>query len=597
MRLLKKLGLPHLLLLCLLFLLVGRHASLYYVEAQFAHFPDLVERLQQMDRGDLWVTGDGLLEIDLPLEGPLYYWLHAPLRLLPDPLLAVHLFTALLELSALVVWLWLGQRAGLERSLRWTSAFFLVAFKDPKYILCDNLDVVTSLLTALFVVFAAAQAARRSWPLILAGLLYGCAAQVHLAGLFVAPGLLGALLLQRQGRWRRTAAFLAGWAAVVLFSLQGMRLQGERALGDQVGAVEHSFGLQNVAIAMAQGLASPLALLGLALLVWAWRRQEPLAAGPRLALHWFVVPFLLLGVALSVVLDHTADPMDTRYALLNPARAVFSAVGLLWLLDRLNDRLARWPACRLDPLALLAGVSLVLGGAGLVELAVQGRSFARERAAQAAAPCDCSAWRRQDQLAHLAADSRDLARDPALSAGPAAPRILSPLPEGLEALLYWRRTSGWRGRGALQRAARYTLHVPLLREIDLLRLPGAHRQGAALLIPGLTPLGVSFADRRGLRTLALPPADGVARLLVVTAKGTADPARPSPVRLELRRGGEVLGPRARCGCFMDEQADTASWFLFALPRSWAAGPPLELAFQSPRGEVQEVAAGWLPWPR
>ncbi len=324
----------HLLLLIYLALFLVRHLEIFFGWAVLPHFEEIVSAFKKMDQGSLFFPGPDLWKTGLRAGGSIYYWLHYPARLIQNPVLAMHLYYAALELAGIALFLLLGPRAGLSRDNVLAGGLFLVSFFSSKQVICENVTVAGYLSVLLFVILLWAARSAALLPCLLTGALLSALIQIHMTALFIIPVLLLALFMIPERRPSRALAVLAGFALVVAMNLPGMEQPEQRDLTFTWQVLFQQFSLQNFAGRLQSVFESPLCLLGLILIAAAMIRPRRPAALPasaplKLTLAWWLTIYLQLCLALSYMggfyhLEH-------RLALLNPARAVLAGAALVAL--------------------------------------------------------------------------------------------------------------------------------------------------------------------------------------------------------------------------------------------------------------------------
>lgn len=600
-------GRAPLLYLALVIVLAGRHLAIFYNNADFAHFDLLVKGLKALADRFFWVPSPELWETRFSLGGPLYYFVHYPATLLPNPVIGLHLYYAALELIGITAYLVIALRRRLmPPAVAWTAAFLLALATDAKLVVCENMSIAVFFAAPLYAALLAGLGQRRPWratlALLPAGLLLGLTLAAHSTAAFLLPGVGLALLHRRNLLLTRLAALAAGVALVFVPSLGAIPPGEQGQLSEELARLLALFDPGKFLYLLVYHLprqALPLAA-ALWLLAGRLRGADPApelsGAARRLSLGWLLGGYLLFSAAL-VYLGINAD--ESRYALLNPAGAHLGALLLVHLAHRLaarGPRLGR--LLRPAPLALLL-VALVSAHSAF-EFVRSRRDFqrhlARARTLQRAdARCTFPFW--QDQTA-----SRYMLWIQSLLERHGVPPIREknivvdgPWGRKVGALIDWMRLSGQIPAAAPgNRDEHHLLLLPPLAGFDAARLPGAIDYGPLTLVPNCSSLEVrSTADpRRFFARLPAAPRAG-RRLLAASLVGEYGFDRPSAVRLW--QGGEARAPLAAAQCHeaIPWVENYGGWLVFALDPG-PGGEPLYLDVLHQKGELARVELLLLP---
>ena len=588
----------HVLFVLIVVLLALRHLAIFYSEAEFPHFPQLVDAFKQLDGQQLWVKGTAVWETRLQLGGPLFYWLNLPVQAFDNPVVGVHVYYFLLELVVICLWLLCGPRTQLTCELSWAAGFFMALYFNSKSIVCENMTMAVYLSALLFLALVWAMGKRSSKPMLLVGLLLGAAVQVHVTTLALAPPVLAVILLDRPDlRVRRLALLGGAWLAVLLLSLPGISAPDQQHTSYALGQLATRFSWGNLASRLLLSGLWPLALLGLGLGIYTWRKDGVRTAGLRLTMLWMVIPFVLLSVALAYMGPHV--PNESRYAMLNPARALLAGMGLTWLLARINPWLQRRLRREVDVLDVLIGAGLILVLITSLDARRHWEAFEQRQTARRGQPCNCDYWQYRDLSRHFytfyeAVQRRGL---PPQIAGSVV-QANAPNREDTEALIYWmqsRRGARKPKRGVHKGAkpqgqTNHLVVTPRLAGFDLSRLRGAISYGSFLMIPGCLP-GKLKQLSAGRYAVTPHPDAGPAQMLLVTIMGRDKFQVPASVGV--RAGGRTRAPRSGCHCY--DPTDFYSyggWMLFDAATQTAAAP--QLLFDVKAGEVDTVQVYSLP---
>lgn len=566
-------------------LLLGlTHLALFLGETEFPHFSDLTTNLAAIESGHWLRRAPELWETSLRLGGPLYYWTNLPALMLGQPVFAIHLWMALLELAGLGAWLWLGARHRLGPGFTWGGAILLAFYAGPKSVVCENMTVAVLLAIPLFASAAAGLCRSGWWRWLLPGFLFGYMVQVHNATLMVGLALLLALLLEPRQFLGRAAGFLAGWAPLILLALFKPGAGAAPELPRFAGELASGFDAAATLEFAARALGDPLLLLGIALLFSRQVRDRLPAGLARLALLWLLCTDLLLsGVLQTIGRDGGAV---LQYALLNPARATLAGIALAWLAG-LPRGLLPWLASRrlVVPAALLLAALGMAGWRGW-QAAENRTEFAQEYAEAHRDPCACDLWKRRG-FSRFAWRYQGALWEKGLPKT-SSPRVevAGPMDNSLGAAIYWlqREKPGW--KESYRNSMPVTLLAsPHLSGLDLAKLPGAVDYGPYVIVPGMET--VEVASRKESLSYQISPGQAGSQggLIFLVVDGTRK--GPGEATYTLTRGGETVVPLASCSC-ADQSRKVAGWFAYDL----GAGSDAEVNFKA-RGPVvvHHVTAG------
>ena len=574
-------------------LLALRHLAIFYSVAEFPHFPQLVNAFKHLDSLDPWVQGSAVWETRLQLGGPLFYWLNYPVRLFQDPVVGIHLYYFLLELSVICLWLVWGPRTGgLTSELSWAGGFFLAVAFNSKIIVCENMTMAVYLAVVLFLAFIWAMGKEGYKPMALVGLLLGMAVQVHISALVLAPPLLLVLWLERRLFARRVLALVVAWLVVVLICAKGISLDqqhGSYALTQLLSR----FSWGNLASRLFLSWGFPLTLLGLWLGIYTWYKDGTRTVGLRLTIFWLAIPYVLLSVALAYMGGYQAH--ESRYAMLNPARALLAGMGLTWLVARANPWLQRTFSRKVEVLDLLIGAGLVLVVVNSVDARRHWEAFEQRHAARLSRACNCDFWQYRDLSRHWQKFYRAVSRRglPEQLAGSEV-EANSPNREETEALIYWMRGRETRNteRKTMART-NYLVVTPKLANFDLSRVEGAKDYGSFFIIPNCQPAEVKELSPG---RFSVVPGHGAPRDRPLLATVVGRDKFVIPKRLALEVGGQPRPPTSGCHC--TDPTDFYSyggWMVFdAGTAEQAAGETSRLVVDFEVGELDKVQVFTLP---
>ena len=368
-------------------LLCSRHAMVFFNYGDFAHFTAVENAVEELLAGRWLIPGPDIGGLRLTTTA-LFYWLHLPAIVFEDAVLGLQGYYLALEGLALLAWLVWGRRAGLDRRLLWTSAFFLAAFAEPKVMVCHNMTPASWLVLPLYISVWSAFRDGRLRAMVVPGLLLTIAAQMHMfSAVLLAPLAITSLLV--PGARVRRIAVLGGTftlATVLCFVAGVPELEkGLIALAESPVVPTALIDREEFLRCLGMLATDPFAVTGVVLagvLLIRPRRERPPGqccdrVGLVLALCWFVGGALLLAAILSHRVQYGA--IQPRLALLGPARAVLSATLVLVLVDavirlvgRRTSRDLYWEAAVLPGLgvigALLAAGWIAVAANSSVEL-------------------------------------------------------------------------------------------------------------------------------------------------------------------------------------------------------------------------------------
>jgi len=542
------------LLLCLALAL--RHLTVFYTSAEILHLEALADSFAMMDSGDWWVSGQLLGGSGVRFGGPLYTWLNYPARLLANPVLGAHLNNFALELASLAVWVFWPAAGRIKPDVRWVAAALLVLLPEPKAEVCENAAAMVHLLPPLLVTFLWATREGAGRSMLLPGALLGAAVTVHASAAVLGPALVATVIFQRRLAARRLLALGLGAAMVCAALLHGAAHDAEQ--GGQVWRwIWEHLSAGRAAALMLHLVKDPAALLGAALVLVAWRRGTRPDAALTLALLWVVTGGLLVSVLYSR-LDLTWDPFWPRFALVNPGRVVLGAVGILWLLGRLDALLrARWGRELGLERALAAALVLCAVIMAAVLPSLRGR-VARDRARDLSHPCLCDLVEREMWSRYRMRYFDELLQGGA-AGQPGAAQARGLLGKDLAVASRWRVSQGPPAR---RRGARSTAVFPAM--------PDPGDPGQRLLIrPGCAALDTR-ALTRGRLALERGGRRSSDRLLVTLVSNQPGARNRAPdVSLVDSRGANRVRGLGRCAC-REEGPFIGGWYLFDL-----GGAPLD----------------------
>jgi hypothetical protein len=563
------------------------HCSFMVGEAEFPHLSDLTNNLAAIESGHWLRRGPELWETSMRLGGPLYYWANLPALAMGEPVNAIHLWMALLELAGLFAWLWLGTRARLGHGFTWGGALLLAAYAGPKTVVCENMTLAVILAIPLFVSAAAALARSGWWRWLLPGFLFGFMVQVHNATLIVGPALALAMLAQPRRFPPRILGFAAGWLPLLIIALLKPGAGAAADLPGFAGNLLQSFDALATLKRAALALGDPLLLLGLLLLITRQLRHRMPASLVRLALLWlFITDLLLSGVLQIIGRDGGAT---LQYALLNPPRAALAGVALVWLFETIHKLLPlRITARRFRALSmLLVAFSLVAwrGWQG----AQNRNAFNEEWDAAHKDPCACAVWNRRG-FSRFASRYHAVLWNRGLPWTSTHRVELAGLDDSLGAAVYWlqRTQPGW--LESHHRARPTTvLAAPQLPGLDLSRLPGVVDYGPFFMAPELLTEAVSSRKELMSHRVSLSEGNDRDRLLFLVVDGTR--RHPGQTTYTLTRGGRPLTPTSTCAC-TDMSSKMAGWFAYDLDQGDGKGQELLFKADGPV-VVHHVTAGTI----
>lgn len=575
-------------------LLLARQVQTYYQGDFLGHLSELSGDLGDLARGRFFVPGPDLFDTGIRVGGPLYAWLHLPLRLVSDPILGLHVYYLLIEAAALWLWLFWGGR--LMPSLLCRASAVLIAL-DPVPTLhrCENLTLAMFLAMPLFLVLLAwlrrEQAANspgieadsgkaepgagsgasrqgsldpRSFGLLVgAGVLFGAALLVHASALFYLPGLVLFVLVgaRRPRRWLRVLGLGAGVALIGTTALPSLSWPEAHTASE---GLRLSFDLGCMLQRLVRSFPMPLPLLGLGLVAGLRLRRQPVLPALGLAWLWVAFAHVLLSLALcaaGAVPGHDGH----RFGVLSPSSAVLGGAALVWLLERpaalARGRYLAW----LHPGRLfMVFVVAALLATGVLALA-QRRSFLRDMDTLSEAQHLCAQARGRTESRHLRRLVA-LLRQGGLTEGPEVRvQMVGPLRDQTDPLVLWLR--GFRGLEQPE-SGKGPRHVQVLLAPSmpgLQTVEGARVVRGAVVIHGVTPLLLRpLPEPRGRLEAWLPAragARGSLLLLGVKARGSG-----SSLSASIRGPHEPLRSRGQVVCHAG-RGERLGWFLFEPPAS------------------------------
>ena len=536
------------------------HLALFFGETEFPHFSDLTTNLAAMEAGHWLRRAPELWETSLRLGGPLYYWTNLPALALGQPVPALHLWMALLELAGLSAWLWFGTRFRLGAGFTWGGAILLAFYAGPKTVVCENMTVSVLLAIPLFASAAAGLSRSGWWRWLLPGFLFGYMVQVHNAALIVGPALFLALLLEPRRFPGRGLGFMAGWLPLILLALlkpgAGAAPELPRFAMELAGGFDAAASLERAA----RALGDPLLLLGLALASSRQVRDRLPAGMLRLALLWLVCTDLLLSAVLQTIGRDGGAAL--QYALLNPARAALAGVALVWLLGLPRKVIPGMATRRLFvPAALLLAALSMAGWRGW-QASENHAAFLLEYAEAHQDPCACDLWKRRG-FSRFAWRYQEALWDKGLPKT-RSPRVevAGPLDDSLGAAMYWlqRTQPGW--KESYRSSMPVTLlAAPHLAGLDLSKLPGAVDYGPYVIVPGLKTMEVASRKEILSHQINLSQDRPKGDLLFLVVDGTRRTL--GDTTYTLTHDGQTVEPLASCTC-ADLSSKVAGWFAYDL---------------------------------
>ena len=579
------------LFMLIVVLLALRHLAIFYSVAEFPHFPQVVNAFKHLDSVDPWVQGTAMWETRLQLGGPLFFWLNYPVRLFDDPVVGVHVYYFLLELSVICLWLLWGPRTmGLTPELSWVGGFFLALAFNSKIIVCENMTMAVYLAVVLFLAFVWAVGKQSAKPMALVGLLLGMTVQVHVATLALAVPIVAVVWLERRQRARRLLVLGAAWLVVVLVSLKGIHTLDQQHGSYALTQLLTRFSWGNLASRLFLSYGFPLTLLGLGLGIYTWYKDGTRSVALKLTILWLVFPYVLLSVALAYMGGHQSN--ESRYAMLNPARAVLAGMGLTWLVARANPWLQRTFNRKVEVLDVLIGAGLVLVAVNSVDARRHWDAFEERHTARVAKACNCDFWQYRDLSRHFQKFYQAVKRrglPPQLKGRDV--EASSPNREETEALIYWLRGAD---AEVTKPGVNYLLVTPKLANFDLSRVKGAKHYGSFFMIPGCVPAEVKETSR-GRFAVYLSPDANQDRPLFITVTGRDNFKIPQRMTLEV--GDESNVPTSGCHCH--DPTDFYSyggWMVFdtGTLTEQGTGDAPRFLIQFDTGMVDKVQAFTLP---
>jgi len=577
----------------LLLLLALQHLRLFFSRTEIAHFDHLVWSFIQLDRGNPWELSPELWQTSLRLGGPLYYWLNLPGRLFTHPVLGFHLYYFLLELGAITFWLFWGLRQKMDRGLVWAGALCLVLFTDSKLVVCENMTIAVYISIPLFITFLTALSRPRWTAMLLPGLLLGLIVQVHLTSLFFVPALLLMLLTQRNLFWKRLPALLVGWPVVLLLSLPGLPPLGEIPLGGVTSSLLQDFHVGAFFYRLRSSFGDPLCLLGIGLVVVARFKNKPVKVGERFSVLWLLTGYVLLSAALSYLM---VPQFESRYALLNPARALLGAVGLIWLHGLVAPLLGRTRLGEPSRAAslMVAGlfIAALLGWSAYKNWSVFEEQFRAEKSEH----CDCRYWCKDTSSRYYYKYFDALIQGGLPPVKEERVYINGPMKERTETAVYWIRSgqSGRGARGGEPPSANNMILAPRIRGFDLGAIEGARDYGDFYLIPGVVPFRVRPDPRQREFSLEINGTGRREALVMLTVLGEEGFVAPRSVEIQQR--GEKVKHFAVCQCETGQGMGSryAGWLLFRVRLEPEGLSRMKAVIHYDRGRMEQVHAVLLP---
>jgi len=579
-----------LLALCVILVQSARVFAQYYSATEIAHLDGFVDRLRNIDEGRLWFLGPDLGNTGICLGGPLYYLLTYPASLLGPPVIGFVVYYYLLELAAIFGWIWLCRRAGLRAELVWAGALMLAWFPESKTTLAENMTMCSLLAIWLFgAVLAAGKARRWGWS-ALPGLLFGLICQVHGAAVILTPAAMVALLWQPGGRWRRLAIFWVGFVATLPLSINGYTKPIYGGTTSESADLWQSMDMDLLLLGTGYlGLNYAVALLGLVVLLARHLRRNGDMSWAWQTLLWAALPYGAL--TLLIGLEKGLWSLETRYAMINPARAVLAGLFLALVVDGLGRASLRFLGRKLRPAHALVGLGLLMAGAGAAQGITRYQAHQQAMAQAQNKPCDCQLLGVYFSVARLLQSYSAAIGHKGLPGYPAGlpPRepsldLLDPMYSSAGDIIYWRRTRGlWRdgpvaplepqedpegaSEGEDDEGQLTLLVAPRLDLPGDVELAGALDYGPLSIIPVQESLEIQQQKPagQGRYKVELCAADleqgGQLMLTVGGMGGYYVPHKPY-----LKLGKERVNPVGGCEC-RDPRGDSsayAAWLLFDL---------------------------------
>ena len=547
-----------------------RHLLTYYCFAHLLHPVELAEGLRALDRGELWsIRGQQLGDTPLQVGGLLYTVMMLPARLVDNPVLGIFLWHCVMELLAIGVWIVLGLRSGVRRELVLGAALFLALYAEPKLEPLENHTVMCFVAIALFAVLLTALRSSRLWPMVLAGVLLGLAVHLHQSSVALGPAELVAVLAWPEHRWRRLLALTAGGTAVLLLALPGLHiiepgeLHPSRKKWADIPLVLvyiHHLGVM---------FRYLLATVGFSVLLVGFVERRWRGSLTWLSLSWF----LLAGLAASGMLlffgEVAGERIEMRYAVLNPARAVLAALGLVWLLHWLNKAVRRLTGRIVRATHVLTGLALVSVALLVWQVLHHRAEYLATYRRESTQTCyfGYSTHSRYGRYFRLLLDELHPCWEPVHGK-----QVHVKTDESFAGFvgLLWAWHGGYPGRQE-QEGESISLVMPRMPRVDVSTLPGGRRCGLVDVLHGgeevhLEPTGTAGT----LRPDGPLPPGGVLALYAHLDRGRP----PRSVRLELDR--RPLPPLDGCNWWTRRpiRAGTSGyqgWYLFRLPAGLQPG--------------------------
>ena len=583
----------YLLLLLLALALALRHLQLFYTETNILHLEPLADSFLRITLGQGWMsTGQELGESRVTFGGPLYTWLSYPALLLSrNPVTGLHLCYYLLELTGIAVWMLWPSGGKLKPEVRWLGGVMLVLYPEAKVELCENATIMAYLLPPVFITFLWSLRDRAWRSMLLPGILLGAAVQVHAMAAVLAPALLVALIHARQLALRRALALAAGASLMGLVSL-GAESYSLQQGGDILGYIWDHFSSPRVALGLLHLIKDPLVVVGVVLLLAAWRRGERLPTTMVLASSWLVIG--VLGASIVYARESTIFyPFMPRFALINAGRVVLAGAGALWLLGALDRRLPARVRFRPGPRAA-ALIVLAVAAVYMTPGLVRGRArLEAEYRRVAGGPCLCELLDSHN-LSRFRKRSFDdlLGLPPALSV-PVAVEPYDRLGRELATAQIWQPEAGGAWPPGMP-AVGTVAAAPRTPWFDLPRVPGARAHGDLLVVPGCVPVDPSALTMDGRLELAggarERPSD---RLLLLLFSRSQHRTYRLQMTVTTPAGLRSITPRELCHC-RGGHSFVGGWYLFDLGGQPLAPGAFRLQIGERPGEDWKAQAHFLP---
>ncbi len=354
----------------LILLSTAQNLKNHYDNALLLHIEARLGFAKEILSGNVPLAGPSMGESGLSFGGPLYYLLYAPLPLISNPVVGVHMIYLLIQLLALLFWVSWGLRKRLPPEVVWGSAIILAWKMGCANELAENATVFGFLTVPLFISIAGTLRHSRLAGMILPGFILAVCAMIHLAiTMLLTPAIiLGILLIKRQSL-KRIGIFLGA----TLFALLPALHLANWPDSIRLIPLEHYGGdnafLPNFLHWLHLTLDNPLWLAGIGLVAGRLLLGKRPAPYEILAIVWTITGALF--VSLGHTLTWHKGPSLERLAALYPAQAILEAVVLIGLMNVTGSvlaRFSRWKPGLISTLAALTAAALCVAG-------VQGARF------------------------------------------------------------------------------------------------------------------------------------------------------------------------------------------------------------------------------